>query len=178
MPGSCSRNMTLSASASSGGRSASPPTAGSRKAGATVSMSLSRGPRSSSSSTTSSSGKANVERRAVERSDLLIGRPPPNERGRGRGGRGNREVPPAVHQRRGLVGETWFPPRERAEVERRSFVSPRQDDRVVGLPPDRDLGVLRRKRLGILPVERDDQRHRRARRLHRHSDPRPEERGL
>src|SRR2546429_2162589 len=120
MPGSCSRNMTLSASASSGGRSASPPTAGSRKAGATVSMSLSRGPRSSSSSTTSSSGKANVERRAVERSDLLIGRPPPNERGRGRGGRGNREVPPAVHQRRGLVGETWFPPRERAEGERRS----------------------------------------------------------
>src|SRR5919106_1557628 len=35
------------------------------------------------------------------------------------GVRGNREVPPR-HQRRGSVGETWFPPRERAEGERRS----------------------------------------------------------
>src|SRR5712692_3936571 len=32
---------------------------------------------------------------------------------------GNREVPPVV-RRRGFVGETWFPPRERAEGERRS----------------------------------------------------------
>ena len=33
---------------------------------------------------------------------------------------GNLEVPPQS-RRRGLVGETWFPPRERAEGERRSF---------------------------------------------------------
>src|SRR5947208_1965288 len=37
----------------------------------------------------------------------------------GRGTRGNREVPPHLW-RRGLVGETGFPPRERAEGERRS----------------------------------------------------------
>src|ERR671919_476201 len=37
------------------------------------------------------------------------------------GVRGNREVPPR-HQRRGSVGETWFPPRERAEGERPSLV--------------------------------------------------------
>src|SRR5436309_14014830 len=55
---------------------------------------------------------------------VLIGQPLPNERGKGRGGRGNREVPPAVHQRRGLVGKTWFPPRERAKGERRSRCAP------------------------------------------------------
>src|SRR5256884_2570689 len=38
-----------------------------------------------------------------------------------RGTRGNREVPPHLW-RRGLVGETGFPPRERAEGERRSFL--------------------------------------------------------
>src|SRR5918996_1497490 len=38
---------------------------------------------------------------------------------RGEGVRGNREVPPP-DRRRGLVRETWFPPRERAEGERRS----------------------------------------------------------
>src|ERR671914_945127 len=41
---------------------------------------------------------------------------------------GNREVPPQ-RRRRGLVGETWFPPRERAEGERRS----RRVDRLRGL---------------------------------------------
>src|SRR3989337_1608829 len=33
---------------------------------------------------------------------------------------GNREVAPRSQRRRGHVGETWFPPRERAEGERRS----------------------------------------------------------
>src|SRR5438094_7827330 len=76
---------------------------------------------------------------------VLIGQPLPNERGRGRVGWGNREVPPAAHQRRGLAGEDakrlvreadrWrgsggtgrfpqlgptSPPRERTESERRS----------------------------------------------------------
>src|SRR5207247_7378625 len=53
-------------------------------------------------------------------SGMLIGQPLPNEPGRGRTGRGNREGPPEVQQRRGLAGETRFPPRERAEGERRS----------------------------------------------------------
>src|ERR1043166_1428242 len=48
----------------------------------------------------------------------LIGRP--FGLGTGGGGlRGNREGPPVLW-RRGLVGETWFPPRERAAGERRS----------------------------------------------------------
>src|SRR2546428_12801498 len=33
---------------------------------------------------------------------------------------GNREVPPHGREEGGNVGETWFPPRERAEGERRS----------------------------------------------------------
>src|SRR6266508_1964301 len=49
----------------------------------------------------------------------LMGRPLAH--GRVEGEWGNREVPP-LHQRRGFVGETWFPPRERAEGERRSWV--------------------------------------------------------
>ena len=48
-----------------------------------------------------------------------MGRSPAHERGRGT--RGNREVPPHLW-RRGLVGETGFPPRERAEGDRRSCV--------------------------------------------------------
>src|SRR6266508_5794296 len=48
----------------------------------------------------------------------LMGRPLAHERVEGVWG--NREVPP-LHQRRGPVGETWFPPRERAEGERRSL---------------------------------------------------------
>src|SRR5918996_686061 len=47
----------------------------------------------------------------------LTGGPPPCERVEGVWG--NREVSPQP-RRRGLVGETWFPPRERAEGERRS----------------------------------------------------------
>src|SRR6266540_2932127 len=46
----------------------------------------------------------------------LIGRPPACERVEGVWG--NREVPPPQVLRRGLAGETWFPPRERAEGER------------------------------------------------------------
>ena len=36
------------------------------------------------------------------------------------GVRGNREVPPCWTVKRGLAGETWFPPRERAGGEGRS----------------------------------------------------------
>src|SRR6184192_2060659 len=53
----------------------------------------------------------------------LIGRPPGNERGRGKPARSEWEVPPHLW-RRGLVGETGFPPRERAEGERRSCGQP------------------------------------------------------
>src|SRR5437899_10400663 len=53
------------------------------------------------------------------RSATLIGRPPADERVEGVQ-RGNREVPPALW-RRGPAGETGFPPRERAEGERRSL---------------------------------------------------------
>src|SRR5919108_4445462 len=75
--------------------------------------------------------------------------------GRERGERvwGNREVPP-LGQGRGAVGETWFPPRERAGGERRSRpqllpvgveegsqAHPRLLDAAVHL--DRDLGVVR-----------------------------------
>src|SRR5712691_1842657 len=48
----------------------------------------------------------------------LIGQPLAYERGEGAWG--NREVPPPWTLRRGLVGETWFPPRERAGGDRRS----------------------------------------------------------
>ena len=37
---------------------------------------------------------------------------------------GNREVPPRWTKEGGNVGETWFPPRERAEGERRSLAEP------------------------------------------------------
>src|SRR5215210_3809141 len=48
-----------------------------------------------------------------------MGRPLAHERGEGVWG--NREVPPPS-ERRGSVGETWFPPRERAGCEGRSFL--------------------------------------------------------
>src|SRR5438093_11166525 len=50
--------------------------------------------------------------------ETLIGRPLPNERVEGAWG--NREVPPHKTKEGGNVGETWFPPRERAGGERRS----------------------------------------------------------
>src|SRR2546429_3171798 len=53
----------------------------------------------------------------VASATVLMGQPLAHERGRGT--RGNREVPPHLW-RRGLVGETGFPPRERAKGERRS----------------------------------------------------------
>src|SRR5215208_3556986 len=59
---------------------------------------------------TSSSGSGSVA--------ALMGGPLAHERGEGAWG--NREVPPQETRRRGLGGETWFPPRERAEGERRS----------------------------------------------------------
>src|SRR2546421_9185764 len=54
----------------------------------------------------------------VASATVLSGQPLAHEPWRGT--RGNREVPPHLW-RRGLVGETGFPPRERAEGERRSF---------------------------------------------------------
>src|SRR4051794_22321659 len=48
-----------------------------------------------------------------------MGRPSAHERGEGV--RRNREVPPLWVVRRGHAAETWFPPRERAKGERRSF---------------------------------------------------------
>src|SRR5438876_222430 len=49
---------------------------------------------------------------------VLIGQPLAYERVEGVWG--NREVPPLIGRRGFDVGETWFPPRERAEGERRS----------------------------------------------------------
>src|SRR5438128_2896546 len=66
--------------------------------------------------TGSSSGSSSSSIRSSVRSSLM-GQPLAHELGRGT--RGNREVPPHLW-RRGLVGETGFPPRERAEGERRS----------------------------------------------------------
>src|SRR5207249_10617568 len=51
----------------------------------------------------------------------LMGQPLVHELGRGKPGRSEWEVPPHLW-RRGLVGATGFPPRERAEGERRSFL--------------------------------------------------------
>src|SRR5919106_1395110 len=66
-------------------------------------------------------GRSSAEKRArtaaTSSATALIGQPLACERGEGVWG--NREVPPQ-HRRRGPVGETWFPPRERAEGERRS----------------------------------------------------------
>src|SRR5712691_11024405 len=62
----------------------------------------------------------------------LIGQPLAYERG---GVPGEPEGSPneSASERRGPVGETWFPPRERAESERRSSVTPetRIDDALV-----------------------------------------------
>src|SRR5919106_3296441 len=64
-----------------------------------------------------SSGPTMSGSSSATRMRALIGQPLAYERVEGVWG--NREVPPQ-HRRRGLVGETWFPPRERAEGERRS----------------------------------------------------------
>src|SRR5206468_12466571 len=45
---------------------------------------------------------------------------PRSVRERVEGAWGNRKVPPHRQEEGGKVGETWFPPRERAEGERRS----------------------------------------------------------
>src|SRR6266550_3562772 len=55
----------------------------------------------------------------VASATVLMGQPLAHEPWRGT--RGNREVPPHLWKR-GLVGETGFPPRERAKGERRSFL--------------------------------------------------------
>src|SRR5580765_6560329 len=62
------------------------------------------------------------------RSATLIGRLLADERGEGAWG--NREVPQHWTVRRGHVGETWFPPQERAGGERRSFRDPRVEPEV------------------------------------------------
>src|ERR671932_578217 len=75
----------------------------------------------------------------------------------GGGLRGNREVPPALW-RRGLAGETGFPPRERAEGERRSCrgevagAGPRSGRRE--LPLDARERERQRGQVGV-PLEAD-----------------------
>src|SRR4051812_7556586 len=55
---------------------------------------------------------------------------------------GNREVPPHETRRRGFdVGETWFPPRERAEGERRSYRRPPQQPPRVPHVEDEHVGA-------------------------------------
>src|SRR5712691_3546695 len=61
--------------------------------------------------------KAAAPRTAARSGSSLIGRSPADERG---GAGGNRKVPPTktASERRGIVGETWFPPRERGPLQR------------------------------------------------------------
>src|SRR5215218_7056264 len=71
-----------------------------------------------SSSVNASSSEIRSPESALSRtSATLIGQPSAYERVEGVWG--NREVPP-LGRRRGLVGKTWFPPRERAGGARRS----------------------------------------------------------
>src|SRR5438132_11810154 len=58
-------------------------------------------------------------KRGREAAPMLIGHPPMDYE-RVEGAWGNREVAPHREEEGGNVGETWFPPRERAEGERRS----------------------------------------------------------
>ena len=53
----------------------------------------------------------------------VTGRPPADDREQG--SEGNPEVPleASASERRGSVGQTWFPPRERAGGERRSLLA-------------------------------------------------------
>src|SRR5438094_10310695 len=72
------------------------------------------------SRTSARSGPLRRNRRSLTSGYELIGRPLAYERVEGVWG--NREVPPHETRRRGFdVGETWFPPRERAKGERRSY---------------------------------------------------------
>src|SRR6266487_4420269 len=83
----------------------------------------------------------------------LIGHPVAYERVEGAWG--NREVPPHKTRRRGFdVGETWFPPRERAEGERRS-----QADDIVRADRDASQGAS-----GRVAERGDDRRGRDDRR--------------
>src|SRR5438477_8707530 len=92
-------------------------------------------------------------------------RPPPRERGEGLPFRGNREVPPPNLRRRGRVGETWFPSRERAEGERRSrlgsLVELRVEPDVLVVEPERvpELVALRLEVARVLGVRRHLDRH-------------------
>src|SRR5438094_7389356 len=71
------------------------------------------------SRTSARSGPLRRNRRSLTSGYELIGRPLAYERVGG--GWGNREVRPHETRRRGYgVGETWFPPRERAERDRRA----------------------------------------------------------
>src|SRR6266568_5459902 len=110
--------------------------------------------------------------------------PRPSRRSQRRGGRGE-------PQRRGYVGETWFPPRERAEGERRSFAPPLRDldveteliegpaDDEVDEVVDRFGSVIEARseeqhgRAGFLDRERVAQVDQRQRRLARHHDELP-----
>src|SRR6266545_5664063 len=111
--------------------------------------SASTSPRSTSRSTPSSAVIAPkrfvAPRTASAGAAVLIGRPSAYERVEGVWG--NREVPPRKTGRRGFdVGETWFPPRERAEGERRS-----QADDIV-----RANGHARQVATGRVAERRDD----------------------
>src|ERR687891_490533 len=67
---------------------------------------------------------------------------------------GNREVPPR-HQRRGLVGETWFPPRERAKGERRSCAA--HPAHAVEVAPGGAAGVTERVVADVAPADAPDE---------------------
>src|SRR5918996_409726 len=139
-PGTGSRRYSATASTSSAFQRSTPSTTTSRppspaKRPRALQAATASAPSvlSATSSSKDSSPKRARRRRSASR---IFGRSPPTSRYAGSRGLslmgrplahvhvegvwGNREVPPQ-HRRRGHVGETWFPPRERAEGERRSY---------------------------------------------------------
>src|SRR5439155_17026424 len=129
------------------------------RAASTASSTSRSPPRATSASTCSSIGERSSKRASLgtrfppmkwsgetatpATTGALIGQPLAYERGEG--ARGNREVPPPG--RRGSVGETWFPPRERADGARQSYRElhrPRVNDTVAAVDRDHGAGCKRR----------------------------------
>src|SRR5437660_11510072 len=104
-------------------------------------------------SSTASRPPNSLRSERVVRMSALIGQPLPNERREGACRPGEPGGSPDRAARRGFVGETWFPPRERAEGERPSRLDV-LDRRVVDSRLELELAPL----LGEEPL-RPEQHH-------------------